>query len=446
MARIKQAYNQLILLVLEHPEVELNDIDGMTFQDSVEADHQHAVELAVLYPEVPAVSETDRSAAYLDAIDELRTIEENFKSYREAIGAMLESDSQEDEKKKQRIVLEGSLPKGKRNFRRAKKSTTLEVGKVGVTPSEESARTETGEEIVEKVAKLKLLVERWKELRADFHWDRFLEEMKKGWEGDTLPMSKAGEWLKSDTDPNKWNTEKRAFFVENVLRPMEEWVARAETVAKDSREKAKKVSAARKKRKTTADKLVSKEKEPQSVVAKAKARENETRAVALDPAADQPVVSPVATESSVAQADAQAEPAAPDLSDPAIAPLPARDQAVLPDPVEPEPKTNVREIRTGRPITDLGDLTEWERMDISKQNEYRHELRALKVEYLKEMWEELQAIGVDPADMMEGIAQSLRQYLSEAIRTKIPDIELTASDTETLVAELIAEESLIKPE
>jgi hypothetical protein len=48
--------------------------------------------------------------------------------------------------------------------------------------------------------------------------------------------------------------------------------------------------------------------------------------------------------------------------------------------------------------------------------------------------------------MMEGIAQSLRQYLSEAIRTKIPDIELTASDTETLVAELIAEESLIKPE
>jgi hypothetical protein len=134
-----------------------------------------------------------------------------------------------------------------------------------------------------------------------------------------------------------------------------------------------------------------------------------------------------------------------DEADPATT-LPLVEDQPVGEAVESKPESNVRELRTGRPITALNDLTQWERMEVAKRNVYRHKLRTLKSEYMGEILRELQKNSLDAADMTESIAQSLRQYLSEAIRITIPDIELTASDTETLVAELMTEDSMIKPE
>jgi phage tail protein X len=336
-----------------------------------------------------------------------------------------------------------SPKKGARGSTRSKTGNAF-AGETRRAPGsqQESNQTEQVEDIEAQVAKLSELVEQWKTLRAGFQPDRFLKEMKKGWNKNALPMNKAGEWLESEMNPKKWDKEKRAFFVENVLRPMEEWVARAETVAKDLHEKSKKASMARRKRKTTAGK--SKEAEQKSQPVAVQVLEAEPQAVAPDHRVADPSAAPPAARVEPVDVAAGVHSDS-DEADPATT-LPLVEDQPVGEAVESKPESNVRELRTGRPITALNDLTQWERMEVAKRNVYRHKLRTLKSEYMGEILRELQKNSLDAADMTESIAQSLRQYLSEAIRITIPDIELTASDTETLVAELMTEDSMIKPE
>lgn len=456
MDNIEKAHTLLMALALEHPEAEL-DINGQNFQDSVRADLEKAKQSIAPYLEPGDLSEVNRSAAYLDAIDTLRTVQVNFEDYIKAIQAAIESARQEEKSKdsRQAASLKPTRPSvgreedrkpGSRRGREGSavsSSRNVEGEKSKDGPLVQSVEVEPGESIEEKVAKLGELTARWKTLHSGFPKDYLLHAIRKGWKGD-LPMMKAGEWLKSGTDPKKWNADKRVHFETNVLVPMEKWVMKAEKAAPKLREKWQESRDAQERKKTSPDTLVALEKEtPQPVVVGASAEAAPAVSVG-EPVVveDQSAAAAVAIEPAAAKADAQAEPAALDLPDPAIAPLPAGDQAVLPDPVEAKPKTNVSEIRTGRPIVDIEDLTAWERS--AGQNQLRRELFSLRNSFVSRLEEQLRGSKKDPADCARAISQALEKYLLANIPRVIDKIELTASDTETLMAELMAADPVNK--
>ncbi len=298
-----------------------------------------------------------------------------------------------------------------------------------------AVETESSGEIEEKVARLKVLVGRWRELERRFSPEYLRDAVQKELEVDALPILGAGRWLKSGTDPKKWNAEKRAFFVENVLRPMEEWVTRAETVSKDLREQAKRKKMTGK----PAPKKLS-----QPVVAA-----GEEDVAVKPPVAQAPIlaVDPTVVSDSVegksAAVVAPTEPATPNQSSPSAEPLTSTgDQTVNIDPVEVKPKTNVSEIRTGRPIVDIEDLTAWERS--ADQNQLRRELFLLKDSFVSRLEEQLRRNKNDPAECALAISQALRTFLLAKIPVVIDKIELTPSDTETLMGELMAAEPVNK--
>ncbi|QQR78358.1 MAG: hypothetical protein IPJ68_04755 [Candidatus Moraniibacteriota bacterium] len=455
MDNIEKAHTLLMALALEHPEAEL-DINGQNFQDSVRADLEKAKQSIAPYLEPGDLSEVNRSAAYLDAIDTLRTVQVNFEDYIKAIQAAIESARQEEKSKdsRQAASLKPTRPSvgreedrkpGSRRGREGSAvslSRNVEGEKSKDGPLVQSVEVEPGESIEEKVAKLGELTARWKTLHSGFPKDYLLHAIRKGWKGD-LPMMKAGEWLKSGTDPKKWNADKRVHFETNVLVPMEKWVMKAEKAAPKLRETWQKSRDAQERKKTSPDTLVALEKEtPQPVVVGASAEAAPAVSVG-EPVVveDQSAAAAVATEPAAAKADAQREPDAPDQSDPVTAPPLVEDQPDT-DHVEPEPTTNVREFRTGRPITDLKDLTEWERS--ADQSRLRRELFLLKAGFVSRLEGLLRANKKDPAECAPEISQALRTFLLAKIPRVIDKIELTSSDTETLMGELMAAEPVNK--
>ncbi|MFZ1654906.1 MAG: hypothetical protein WBO92_01210 [Candidatus Moraniibacteriota bacterium] len=457
MDNIEKAHTLLMALALEHPEAEL-DINGQNFQDSVRADLEKAKQSIAPYLEPGDLSEVNRSAAYLDAIDTLRTVQVNFEDYIKAIQAVIESVRQEEKSKdsRQAASLKPTRPSvgreedrkpGSRRGREGSavsSSRNVEGEKSKDGPLVQSVEVEPGESIEEKVAKLGELTARWKTLHSGFPKDYLLHAIRKGWKGD-LPMMKAGEWLKSGTDPKKWNADKRVHFETNVLVPMEKWVMKAEKAAPKLREKWQESRDAQERKKTSPDTLVALEKEmPQPVVVEASAEAAPAVSVGEPVVVEDQSAAALGAgaEPTVVATDIQREPDAPDQSDPAIAPLPAGDQAVLPDPVEAKPKTNVSEIRTGRPIVDIEDLTAWERS--AEQNQLRRELFSLRDSFVSRLEEQLREKKKDPAECAPAISQALRLYLLAKIPVVIGKIELTASDTGTLMGELMGEDPVNK--
>jgi type II secretory pathway pseudopilin PulG len=266
-----------------------------------------------------------------------------------------------------------------------------------------------GGDISEKIEQLKGLVLRWQKCQLESESGKRKAWLEQQGGVNISAVTKAKEWLGMKDDPSTWSAEKRRHFLENILPPMQQLVEAAESAVQRSRQNRTQQTARRAAKEGKGDN------QPSALVHRDKTQPSTESAIDPDGRTPSEVI---------------------DLTEKKPAVTPSTSLA----------PSNILAFPSGRVVSGGAEMTPWERMSAGQKNALRRGLFALRDSFVRDLNERLKKGGESHPVRCKAIADSLRSYLEGAMPLIIKGVQLTPSDTEGLVSELMTEDSMIKPE